>query len=938
MSALLGEYLCLSFPISRNEARNPWWRSRALEILSFPWGILVGTVVLQISAAREDLPGRVLLNGQMVCEVASERSSCRLDLGRAPRVHELVLEDAQSRVRERVWLNRGPWRSRVLLDPQPCDPSYLCFRVSGGHPEKKAMVAFEVSVGGQRWKFSPSQVAKIRAPAVGSVLLVRVHFEDGSVTEHAAIAGPGLFSEVAEATAGFVAVRKPAASFPRSVCGQEVLGEQKEPSAALAFVLEPGALRRLRFWAKQAQLQPRGLKELTWSNPVDARAWDAAQKALESAKRILVLGAFGSLPQLNSPQAFSAMSIRSGPLQRILLASQGADSGGSQRRRTADAVAVAAFHLATYPGPRAVVLVKGDEAVDESVFSLAEVRDYLGELMVPLVVWYSGKPSSGQWPQSRRVLSVGDLALAAQELAVDLQRQTVVWLKGVAHVRRCREDWPSDWRMVGENVGGSNPLEVNAPVSPTPVQNDESDGNAKARPVAFWVKLPEGDMQPSSGAWGVRVGSLLRTGRQIRSFQGAGAGRWPCFAVNSRLLGQAAVGEIRQFLLKQLKANGSLCLIDLESDPMNVWQATSAAELKAWVGTWERRLPRESLRQQLRKSFLQQPGRRSPDGRSAQGKELAAALLAQELNLVRRALGSLLLACEALPPPAALVVISGGLDLHPERFYSRGSQDPLPAYGGLLRDTATEAGESLAARGCLVFAAVVPEATESGELAQWVPQHYDPQVVPPKSEGVVTSDDLSGWQAVTVPAGGRAEALAKFQWHTESRGFLAIELELSEGERLDGALELQGVPKGEKLWYPKRIDAKTHPLVGEELAWRAFHGKDRGFLPVSAELVDPVLNPDGSGMGLLRVKFRVSEQVHSASGEMGRLTACVLCPGTLPAFSAVSLENSKSSWLLDQEIHWPSKECALAAVVEAWSLGSWGAAVLNLPDAVEGKQ
>lgn len=109
-----------------------------MEILSFPWGILVGTVVLQISAAREDLPGRLLLNGQMVCQVASVRSSCSLDLGRAPRVHEVVLEDAQGRERERVWLNRGPWRPRVSLKREPCDPSYLCFRVSGGHPEKKA--------------------------------------------------------------------------------------------------------------------------------------------------------------------------------------------------------------------------------------------------------------------------------------------------------------------------------------------------------------------------------------------------------------------------------------------------------------------------------------------------------------------------------------------------------------------------------------------------------------------------------------------------------------------------------------------------------------------------------------------------------------------------------------------------------------------------------
>ncbi|MFN3412714.1 MAG: hypothetical protein ACK42L_01445 [Thermoanaerobaculum sp.] len=363
-------------------------------------------------------------------------------------------------------------------------------------------------------------------------------------------------------------------------------------------------------------------------------------------------------------------------------------------------------------------------------------------------------------------------------------------------------------------------------------------------------------------------------------------------------------------------------------------------ELKTWFRTWERNLPRQSSRQRLREVFLEQQKRRQGSGKGVQGTETAAAFLAQEVSLIRRSLGSLLLACEALTPPAALVVISSGFDLEPERFYFVDWHGPWSNFRGQVRDLATEVGDSLAARGCLVFAAVVPQATGSGEPARWTRQHYDPQVVPPESDGVVTGEDLSGWQVVTVPTGGKAKALAEFQWQTDGRGLCGIGLQSKEDERLDGVLELQGFAEGKELWHPKRIDVKTHPLVGEELALRAFQGRGKGFLPVSAELEDPVVYPDGSGVGLLRVTLHATKEGLPAYGNVGRLTACVVCPGVLPAFSAVSLEAPKSSWVLDQEIHWPSKGCELAAVVELWPLGSWGASVLKLPtgETIEGEK
>lgn len=98
--------------------------------------------------------------------------------------------------------------------------------------------------------------------------------------------------------------------------------------------------------------------------------------------------------------------------------------------------------------------------------------------------------------------------------------------------------------------------------------------------------------------------------------------------------------------------------------------------------------------------------------------------------------------------------------------------------------------------------------------------------------------------------------------------------------------------------------------------------------------------PDGSGVGLLRVTLHPTKQGLPAFGQVGRLTACVVFPGALLAFSAISLEAPNSSWVLGQEIHWPSKGCELAAVVEVWPLNTWGAAVLKLPtgEAIEGEK
>lgn len=899
-----------------------------MEVVSFPWGILVGAVVLQISAAPEDLPGRLSLNGQVVCEVASVRSRCTLDLGPTPRVHELVLEDRQGRVKERVWLNRGPWRPRVLLEPEACDPSYLCFRVNGGHPEKELAVSFQVKVGSQRWSFGPNEVAKIPRPGEGSVLVVHAEFADGSATEHAAIVGPTLFSEVADTTAGFVLVKKAPGLLPASLCSQLVLGEERAAPPAVVFVLEPGALRRLRFWAKQAQAQPRGFKELGLFNPADAKVWDAAEGALRGVERVIVLGTFGSLPQLGPTPSSSGPSTGFRTLGRLLLASQAADAGSSQRRRTADAVAVAAFHLATHPGPRAVVLVRGDEARDESVFALPDVRQYLRELMVPLVVWSSREVAPAGWPQGRQVRSLGDLAAATRELACLLQEQTVIWLEGGWQGRRCQGDWPSTWRVVGDEPGGPEPRQPGGVSSGLPPQDVEKPVQTGPRAPAFWVRLGPASSPAIEREWIVQVGGAVQKVRRAWRPQEGEDGRFPCFALNSQFLTEAAAGSIKKFLLDHLKAFGSLCVLDLQGRALEPFRTRSAAELKEWLRKWERGLAREDRRQKLRDGAKEQQTRLSKKSGGAGNAGVASSFLAQELNLVRRSLGSLLLACEAISPPATLVVISGGLDLHPERYYARFEQVPRTGSGGFLTDTAQEIGESLASRGCLTFALVVGQGMPGAHAPAWGQFTYEAGVSPRGDAVTRAPAELSDWQAVAAPTGGKAETLDAFRWKKEIEGFFAVELEAHGGKGLEGPLKILGAP--DAVWSPKYLQARTHPLVGEQLAWQALRGEATGSLPIKVELLDPVEQSNGSGVGLLRVTLPAPKRKSLPSGEVGRLTVCVVCPGVLPAFSAIPVEAPRASWVLESEIHWTSNGCTAGVAVEIWPLGVWGGASVKL--------
>lgn len=103
-------------------------------------------------------------------------------------------------------------------------------------------------------------------------------------------------------------------------------------------------------------------------------------------------------------------------------------------QQLADAVAVAALSAASRKQRRAVLLVLGRDPEDAGELAPGLVRPYLRRLLVPLFVWsVDTKPGTGvtAWGEVVEVSSPGGLHAAVEELTGHLDRQRIVWVRGI---------------------------------------------------------------------------------------------------------------------------------------------------------------------------------------------------------------------------------------------------------------------------------------------------------------------------------------------------------------------------------------------------------------------------------------------------------------------------------------------------------------------------
>lgn len=108
-------------------------------------------------------------------------------------------------------------------------------------------------------------------------------------------------------------------------------------------------------------------------------------------------------------------------------------SSAVEKRRVADAVAVAGLQAAAENYRRAVVLVLGRDGEDASHYEPDVVRKYLESIHVPLFVWSLYGPNTSvakQWSGAEDISTIYKLSAAVARLRAELEAQRIIWVEG----------------------------------------------------------------------------------------------------------------------------------------------------------------------------------------------------------------------------------------------------------------------------------------------------------------------------------------------------------------------------------------------------------------------------------------------------------------------------------------------------------------------------
>ena len=413
-------------------------------------GFVVGIVNVQLMATAEVDRVELFLDGRVVAELR-EPYSRPVDLGCEPAPHELVAVayDERGRVLSstRQWVNRPRATAdlSVLVDgggESSPRTARLVWRALAGEVPRTVSVTFDGAVlpvtDPQRIELpehDPAHVHLLRADidfgrgvAASAEMIVGGPSRVEARSELSAIPlsiDEGAALPAAEDLAGWLE----AGGRPLEVAAVEdgpvdvvVVGERSVPEALKRFGRRSRRSRRSR--AESTATAPAKPSEAPAPVALDVRLrflWPVATIWTQSAMVANNFLASSSSDEARLDAAW--LNARHGDWPNW--------SGTSER--LADAVAVAALTAAEGNRRRAVVLVLGPSAKDDSLVTAEETARFLGRIGVPLHVWSIGEapsPEASRWPAPRTIASAADLDDAVRDLTAAAARQRIVWVEG----------------------------------------------------------------------------------------------------------------------------------------------------------------------------------------------------------------------------------------------------------------------------------------------------------------------------------------------------------------------------------------------------------------------------------------------------------------------------------------------------------------------------
>ena len=413
-------------------------------------GFVVGIVHVQLMATAEVDRVELFLDGQVVAELR-EPYSRPVDLGCEPAPHELVAVayDARGRVLSsaRQWVNRPRATADLSLlvdgggDSSP-RTARLVWRALAGEVPRSVTVSFDGVV------LPVTDPLRIELPEhdPAHVHLLRADIDFGR--------GVVASAEMIVGGPSRVEARSELSAIPLSLDEGAVLPETED----LAGWVEAGGLP-LEIAAVEAgpvdvvvvgeRSVPEALKQLgrrgrrsrrSRSTPPPAALATASEAPTTSDAdvRLRFLWPVATIWTQSAMVANNFLASSSSDEARLDLAWLKARHGdwpdwSGTSERLADAVAVAALTAAEGNRRRAVVLVLGPSAKDDSLVTAEETARFLERIGVPLHVWSLGEtpsPEASRWPAPRTIASAADLDAAVRDLTTAAARQRIVWVEG----------------------------------------------------------------------------------------------------------------------------------------------------------------------------------------------------------------------------------------------------------------------------------------------------------------------------------------------------------------------------------------------------------------------------------------------------------------------------------------------------------------------------
>ena len=416
-------------------------------------GFVVGIVHVQLMATAEVDRVELLLDGQVVAELR-EPFSRPVDLGCEPAPHELVAVafDGRGRVLSsaRQWVNRPRATADLSLlvdgggDSSP-RTARLVWRALAGEVPRSVTVSFDGVV------LPVTDPLRIELPEhdPAHVHLLRADIDFGRgviASAEMIVGGPSR-----------VEARSELSAIPLSLDEGAVLPETED----LAGWVEAGGLpleiaaveagpvdvvvvgeRSVQDALKQLGRRGRRSRRSRSTPPPEARATaPEAPTTVDADVRLRFLWPVATIWTQSSMVANNFLATAASDDARLDLAWLKARHGdwpdwSGASERLADAVAVAALTAAEGNRRRAVVLVLGPSAKDDSLVTPEEAARFLGRIGVPLHVWSIGEaasPEASRWPTARTIASAADLDAAVRDLTAAAARQRIVWVEG-SHV------------------------------------------------------------------------------------------------------------------------------------------------------------------------------------------------------------------------------------------------------------------------------------------------------------------------------------------------------------------------------------------------------------------------------------------------------------------------------------------------------------------------